>query len=106
MISSAFMIGFALVPGFPVAPFMLLAILAGGVGFVLHRGGKFRSAQEEVLDVSDKRSLPAMAPAGAKKAPRPRGDSDEFSVTVPLLLDVSEDSQEMSWPLRIRLQSS
>ena len=98
MISSAFMIGFALVPGFPVAPFMLLAILAGGVGFVLHRGGKFRSAQEEVLDVSDKRSLPAMAPAGAKKAPRPRGDSDEFSVTVPLLLDVSEDSQEMIDP--------
>lgn len=98
MIAAAFMAGFGLIPGFPIGPFMLLAALAGAIGFILHRGAAISEGVVEEIDVSDKRSLPAMAPAGAKKTPKPRDEGDEFSITVPLLIDVSADSQDVLDP--------
>lgn len=93
MIASGFMFGFGLIPGFPLFPFILLGTFVGGIGYSLHRGQKKEAREEEGL--KDKRSLPAMAPAGKKKAPKPHEEGGEFSITVPLLLDISAESQDM-----------
>ena len=91
MIAAGFMFAFALIPGFPKIPFMLLGLLAGAVGFA-----NFKSATAPKPVQHDKRNLPAAAATGAKPAiKQKRPDGDEFSVTVPLLIDVSAASQDI-----------
>ncbi len=94
MIAAAFMVGFGLIPGFPKIPFFILGALAGTVGFILHKG----EGLPEEPELEDKRNLPAMAPAGKKKPPKPKDEGDEFSITVPLLLDLSGASQDVVDP--------
>lgn len=95
MIAAGFMFAFAMIPGFPKIPFMLLGVGATVGGYV-----KYRREQQQKLGISslehhDKRNLPAMAPAGSKAPVKRREDGDDFSVTVPLLMDVSAASQDV-----------
>lgn len=93
MIAAGFMCAFGLIPGFPLAPFLLLAAVVGSVGYALHVGST--KVVEEKAEITDTSSMPAMAPAGQKKAPKPKASSgDTFSITVPLMLDVSAASQD------------
>jgi type III secretion protein V len=78
---------FALIPGFPKPQFLMLATVVGGVGYVLFRLSK-RPQRAEADDA------PAMAPAGQKATPKKRKEGDEFSITVPLLIDVAQDVQK------------
>ncbi len=89
MIAAGFMVGFALIPGFPKIPFLILAVVSGVGGFALSR----KQPAESVLATQDKRDLPAMAPTGSKPQPKKKDANDEFSITVPLLMDVSAASQ-------------
>jgi len=90
MIAAAFLIGFGLIPGFPVIPFFLLGGVAAVVGYA-----NFHSMTTPAAEVThDKRNLPAAAASGAKPQAKKRDDGDEFSVTVPLLMDVSSTSQD------------
>jgi type III secretion protein V len=91
LVSGAIMLGFALVPGMPGWVFMVLAVLAGVVGFVLlGRGLKGAAAP------GDRTAGPA-ARAGAT-----RGQTDEdvdgdgksaasYAPTMPLVLDLAHD---------------
>lgn len=92
MIAAGFMFAFALLPGFPKLPFLLLGIGAAVMGYAKYKG----EAVPAKVSYGDKRNLPAMAASGANKpAIKRREESeDEFSVTVPLLLDVSSFSQD------------
>ncbi|PTY07840.1 EscV/YscV/HrcV family type III secretion system export apparatus protein [Opitutaceae bacterium EW11] len=85
-IAGGFMIAFGLVPGFPTIPFLALGLVALSAGFALYR--KTKAATQR-----DSRDLPAMAPAGQKAAVKRRESTEEFSITVPLLLDVSAASE-------------
>jgi len=89
LIACGFLVGFALIPGFPKIPFFMLAALIGSIGYFQLRKARVVSAPP------DKENLPAMAPAGQKVVPRRKDDGDEFSITVPLLVDVSASSQDM-----------
>lgn len=90
MIAAGFMFGFALIPGFPKIPFILLGITAGIIGYA-----NFHTMMKPAAVQHDKRNLPAAAASGAKPAIKQRrDDGDEFSVTVPLLMDVSAASQD------------
>ncbi len=85
-IGGGFMVAFGLVPGFPPLPFLALGATALVGGFAIVRRDKAAAPR-------DTRDLPAMAPA-VQKVPLKRKDSgDEFSVTVPLLIDVAAASQ-------------
>jgi type III secretion protein V len=89
MIAAAFLFAFGLIPGFPVVPFFILGAVAAVIGYANYH----TMTKAAVAAPHDKRNLPAAAPAGAKPQIKKRDDGDEFSVTVPLLMDVSASSQ-------------
>lgn len=86
LIAGSFMFLFAIIPGFPYQVFVPLGLILLGLSWTL-----IRISQAEVA-AANTGSIPAMAAAGqpAKTAPkrRPGGVEDEFSLTVPLLIDV------------------
>ncbi|WP_413662015.1 type III secretion system export apparatus subunit SctV [Microbulbifer sp. CNSA002] len=93
--SSALLFGLALIPGFPTKIFIVLAILIGGGGFLLARLATKNRIQEENLPeiLAKDGASAAAATAEAKRiSSRTAASSrDEFSITVPLLVDVSVD---------------
>lgn len=86
MIGGSLMFGFAVVPGFPTPVFVVLALVLLTVGFLLTKISQAGS----VVDAKEA-AVPAMAPSGQspqKVAKQRMGAADEFSLTVPLLIDV------------------
>ncbi|NEX64228.1 EscV/YscV/HrcV family type III secretion system export apparatus protein [Noviherbaspirillum sp. 17J57-3] len=81
LIAGSILFGFSLVPGMPTAVFLVLALLMGGVGYVLIRMAK-----------------PAKSGGGASFAASlsPDGESQgdkgggTFSLTVPLMVDIAD----------------
>lgn len=87
LVGGALLALFALIPGFPKPQFLLLASLVGGVGFTLQR----QYAKDGTLDDDDAQLEKAMAPAGEQTAKTPmEKDANEFSITVPLIIDLSD----------------
>jgi type III secretion protein V len=82
LLGGVLLIGFSLIPGFPKVQFVVLGLLVGAVGFVFYRMAA-RPAEEEEAP------LPAMVKAGEKPRPRKVREEEEFSLTVPLLIDVA-----------------
>ena len=90
MIAAGVALGLGLIPGMPVAVFLVLAVVVGGIGFTLFRGLR-RVVDEKTGKVTE---LPAMQPAGeARSKPKPTDGSEEFAPTVPLLMDVAAGLQ-------------
>ena len=80
---------FALIPGFPKPQLFTLAFAVGGFGYVLER---LASAPEKT---DGKEELArSLAPAAEKKPRRPSGPQDDFSPTVPIILDIAPDIGE------------
>ena len=94
LISGVLLSAFTLIPGFPKPQFALLGLVACGVGYSLYR------AQSDTETEDEEDQMPAMSPAGGKPAPKPSKtrDGEEFSVTVPLLIDVSAAVQKAIKP--------
>ncbi len=83
MLGGGILLLMSLIPGFPKPQFVALAALLGGLGFILYRASKAPEVEEE-------HPLSAMAPATKKdQAPKKAEAGDEFSLTVPLLVDVT-----------------
>lgn len=88
----AFMLGtFALIPGFPKPQFLMLALVVGGVGYVMMQKQKM-PADSEMPMSSSGGSISALAPDAGKAPVRKSGD--EFSLVVPLMVDVSMDLEQ------------
>ncbi|MBF0103648.1 MAG: FHIPEP family type III secretion protein, partial [Desulfobacterales bacterium] len=86
LISGVLLFLFSLVPGFPKPQFLGLAAIIGTIGYTLMK--KASTPEEERSD-----KLPSMAPAGEKASPKKAVEGEEFSVTVPLLIDVAASIQ-------------
>lgn len=85
MIAGAMMFLFGVVPGFPTAVFFTLGVVLIAMGYLLDKVAK-RQASE-----GDDANVPAMAPAtqaGTPAANRKLGEEDEFTFTVPLMIDI------------------
>ncbi|MEM8820635.1 MAG: type III secretion system export apparatus subunit SctV [Pseudomonadota bacterium] len=91
MIAGSMMFLFGIVPGFPTAVFFTLGVTLLAMGFLLGRiygGGAIEDAEGAV---------PAMAKAGqpeSEASKRKMGAEDEFSLTVPLMIDVDAQLEE------------
>lgn len=86
LIAGCLSFGFAAIPGFPYPVFIPLGLLLLAVSWILMRQSGDEAAAEGVG------AVPAMAPAGqapAQAAKRRPGAEEEFSLTVPLLIDVA-----------------
>ncbi|WP_295405692.1 type III secretion system export apparatus subunit SctV [uncultured Thiocystis sp.] len=87
LIAGSFIFLFAIIPGFPYQVFIPLGLILIGLSWTL-----IRVSQNEAAAAASGGSIPAMAPAGqpTKTTPkrRPGTVEDEFSLTVPLLIDV------------------
>ncbi|MCD8351848.1 MAG: type III secretion system export apparatus subunit SctV [Planctomycetaceae bacterium] len=94
MVGGCVIILMGFIPGFPKPQFFLLGTAVIGLGYGLWRyTGNGRGATDE------DRLAASMAPAGRSgEAERPQSrDSkiEEFSITVPLLVDVAENAREL-----------
>jgi type III secretion protein V len=83
MVAGAILVGFALIPGFPTLIFLTLGAAVGGGGYLVHR----RATRP--ASARGKGTLPAVR-AAAEAEGEGEGDS-EFSITVPLMVDVATD---------------
>ena len=94
VIGSGLLLVFAMIPGFPTATFLGLAIVVGGGGYLMIR----RNNQPD-NDMSSQTLIThsSVADSGghAAKGPVATDESDAFALTVPLLLDVSTSLQPM-----------
>ncbi|MEM9761322.1 MAG: type III secretion system export apparatus subunit SctV [Pseudomonadota bacterium] len=84
MIAGAMMFLFGIVPGFPTPVFFTLGTVLLAVGYLLDGIAKRRASEGEVG------AVPAMASASQKPgSSKPKlGQEEDFSVTVPLMIDV------------------
>jgi type III secretion protein V len=88
LIGTAVMVGFGLIPGMPTATFLVLAAVLGLVGYTLYRGEtKGVDSTGNATTVSAV-NLSGSSPAAAATAQK-KGAPDNFSPTVPLMVDVS-----------------
>ena len=96
LVAGCIVTAFALVPGFPKPQFMVIGFFLGTVGYVLYRG--LKGPSEEEARAKGRGLVPAMRPQAApQKAARPR-EGEEFSVTVPLMIDVDSSVQDIIDP--------
>ncbi len=81
---------FSLIPGFPKIQFWVLGAVVMLVGFTLMRNQK-----EEVLDEpsDDERLEQLMTASAAPKSAAPVSAKEQFSITIPLLVDIHESVQ-------------
>ncbi|WP_051237491.1 type III secretion system export apparatus subunit SctV [Ottowia thiooxydans] len=89
LIAAAVALGLGLIPGMPFPVFALLAAVIGTIGFVLMRGVR-RVVNEKTGEITE---VPALQAAGEKPRKAKNDGSDEFSPTVPLLMDVASGLQ-------------
>ena len=87
LMAGALVFLFALIPGFPKPQLFALAAALGGFGYVLRRISQMpqeRNPQEEL----SKSLTPTATP---RKASKTAHGGDEFSPTIPIILDISQD---------------
>jgi type III secretion protein V len=91
MIGAVIMFGFALIPGMPTVIFVILAAVVGGLAFILLRPAK-TEARSKLGDPA-LNNLPGMAAAGQKTG----GGNEEFSSTVPLIIDIAANLEQVAF---------
>jgi type III secretion protein V len=107
MVGAGIMLGFALIPGFPTPIFVILAIVSGGMGYVIHQmaqreeAGLTGSPSTALVGTAGQAALPASAPGSppARIGRQTSGsEAAEFALTVPLMMDVASNVQTMIQP--------
>ena len=90
MVGGGLLLCFAILPGFPTMTFVILAVLIGGGGYLLVR----RTSQEQMAKSPG--GIPAMAAAGETpvEANSRLDQQEEFTQTLPLIIDVPTTIQE------------
>ncbi|OHE78432.1 MAG: EscV/YscV/HrcV family type III secretion system export apparatus protein [Verrucomicrobia bacterium RIFCSPHIGHO2_12_FULL_41_10] len=88
---------FALVPGFPKIQFGLLSIVVLVLGYMLQRGALPILKKGSML-LSSGQKTPSAAAGAPATAPDTSQQGDEFSITVPVLLEIDAAIQESISP--------
>ncbi|MEW4486709.1 type III secretion system export apparatus subunit SctV [Thalassoglobus sp. JC818] len=85
MIGGGLLLLFALVPGFPKPQFIALGAAVSFVGFAINQ------ARRDADSEDDSHPVPAIAPAGQKPPKSALEEDEEFSMSVPLIMDVAAE---------------
>ena len=86
LIGSGIIAAFALVPGFPKPQFFALAVGIFLLGFTMHKAKAVAGKKGP--------TIPGLSRDGQKQTPEEAKKEGDFSVTIPLLLDVATNVQE------------
>ncbi len=89
LIGGGMLLGFALIPGFPKPQFIVLGLTVGGIGF-----GLYRSA----MAPKGKSTFASPVISAKKKKTAPTDKGEEFSLTVPLLIDIAASVEDYLEP--------
>jgi len=91
LIAGGMLLGFALIPGFPKIQFLLLGLAVGSIGYGLFASSKKKVDKEPTFEAQVMR---------AKKKQRAPGvyGGEEFSITVPLLIDIDSSTEDFLDP--------
>ena len=95
MIGGGLLLLFSLVPGFPKPQFIALGSVIIFVGFAITR-----ARQESDFD-DDAHPVPAIAPAGQKPPKSSLEEDEEFSMSVPLIMDVAAEVENRLNPKQL-----
>ena len=89
MVGGFFLLGFALIPGFPTGTFLLLATLFSGGGYLIYK----KTASARLAE--EQGGIPAMAAATEtpREAKSRLDQQEEFTQTLPLIIDVPTSIQ-------------
>jgi len=90
LIASGMLFGFALIPGFPAAQFLILGSIVGAIGYGLYLPQKKKKTDQE-------QTFAAQVTRAKKKAETPR-TGEVFSITLPLLVDIDAAVEEFLNP--------
>ncbi|MDR3317194.1 MAG: type III secretion system export apparatus subunit SctV [Puniceicoccales bacterium] len=101
LISGFMIIGFMFIPGFPKFPFLVLGILAILAGRSLMESEGKPTSSGNIAKVAKSTGLPSDI---APNTPTFKEEKGEFSVTVPLLLDVATSIEESVDPMALNDQ--
>ncbi len=85
IIAGVLLLAFSLVPGFPKPQFILLGTIVGAVGYALYKPSK----KEEETPSFDVKVVKAK-----KDVQKPTEGAEEFSITIPLLVDIDAGTEE------------
>ncbi|MEW4561559.1 type III secretion system export apparatus subunit SctV [Bremerella sp. JC770] len=88
MLGGGLLLLFALVPGFPKPQFLALGGIVAFIGFTVNR----YSQMGETID--EEHPVPAVAAAGHKPTKPGSDGGDEFSMAVPLIMDVAANVEK------------
>ncbi len=91
IVGGTLLLGFALIPGFPSTIFSVLSIAIIGVGITL-KATEARSKKDEQW------ALPAMEAAGRNQDLSAFDVTTEFSISVPIMLEISNEISEFIYP--------
>ncbi len=89
LIAAAMLLGFALIPGFPKIQFLALSAIIGGLGYGLFIPHKAQKAEP---------TFAAQVTRAKKKKAEPSQAGDQFSITVPLLVDIDAAAEDFLDP--------
>ena len=99
LISGVMLFGFAFIPGFPKPIFFILGSIILGTGWALSQKLRF---QKKLSDDEEKGDIPALHSASGKKGEKGKGDGkDEFSITVPLMVEVASSLKACLPPAKL-----
>ncbi|WLQ16262.1 type III secretion system export apparatus subunit SctV [Hahella aquimaris] len=87
LIGGGLLFTFALIPGFPTLTFIMLALAVTGTGVYIIRQDKAHAADKHP-------PLSAMAAAGQPPSKAQLNETEEFTFTVPLLVDIAADAED------------
>lgn len=87
LIAAIVALGMGSIPGMPFLTFLVLALVLGGIGMTLQRGTR-KVTNEKTGEITE---VPAMQAAAEPPRKSKTDAGEEFSPTVPLLMDVASD---------------
>jgi len=94
MIAGAILVGFSMIPGFPKVQFLVLAMVILLLGYTLLKGLGTKGAKGSKSKLTA-RTTPQDGASGGQQQEEEEADAgDDFSVTVPVLVEVDSSVQE------------
>jgi type III secretion protein V len=90
LIASVFMVGFAMIPGFPSTVFIFLALLIGGIGLTLHSASKPRDDIPSFGQSADYANGTSTSVGSDSRGAKVDLASSNMTLSVPLVIEVAE----------------